>query len=973
MIGICPAVLASRADETDFRAAIEARKSRLLAARIVPGRPVMVSRESVERAKRNIASADWAREWFEEQKKVAEYVVSQPEGYIESLVSETTPGHTYGFSCPNCVGRKSQEGAGASLIEWDYRRPDVIRCCRCGQTYPDPRYPETGLIECTRSGQKLTYFLNDAERSHPGDRNCEHAWHWVGFPIHPSFSGIIRFKKAGFALRSLHSLSHVYALTGDPRYARTGVSILKRFAYCYRRWLYHDYWDTVADCDPIYAAWHSGKLPRAWKLHPCESAFAKDSGDSAALLQTSYWGAGRLSPSTDAVSALADVCTDYETLSTATEADGSPIMSAETRRLIERDLILEWVMGAEPFVGGEGRADNHSNKAPRVYLAMAAVGKCLGIPEYVDIALRGYEGIRDASFLYDGLSRESPAYTSMYLGPLLDLTETLQGYRWPAPIHGRSGAIDLYSSDVRLRMMLLAQIDQLDCHGHYLPLSDTQRDCGPSPGTLEIGLRRYPDEFRGKFRAILGAREPSSYAVYELDAAAIECKETLAPPEILFPGWMTAMMRHGSGARAATAALVFNPPGGHRHQDNLALYYADGGAVILDDLGYVGDMPVNKWIRDTASHNLVVVDGGTQKQEGRVPRLHVMATSPRVSVVEASSNAYPQCSDYRRLVALIKEEHGHTWLVDVFRVSGGGRHEYRASSRIGASDDQKGSLVFEGVAIPPEPPLPVVGQSLARGDIHGLRDIRSSGPLPPVWTATWQGSDRSCRLWVASDADRVEAANGPGQTTRTDAGRRTRYVNVVRVGENLHSTFVAVYDPGGEGGKRRIANVERLPVGTGAGPNAVALRVTSDEGTYILLSEFSGEAEVEGVRFRGRFGVAFEAGQNKNWDFAVGAATLRRGSRGPQAGPAVWSGKCRVSGDFLLETATPRPAGWPDTPPGCLAYATVHDGQYWTGFPIRGVKSNQVVVDRFPLPASVDEFELPSLWFSEEAPSATNR
>ena len=42
-------------------------------------------------------------------------------------------------------------------------------------------------------------------------------------------------------------------LTGEARYAGKAVRILNRLAACYRNWLYHDYWDAVADCDPSSA------------------------------------------------------------------------------------------------------------------------------------------------------------------------------------------------------------------------------------------------------------------------------------------------------------------------------------------------------------------------------------------------------------------------------------------------------------------------------------------------------------------------------------------------------------------------------------------------------------------------------------------------------------------------------------------------------------------------------------------------
>lgn len=924
-----------------------------------------MSAESIERAKRNVASAEWAKKWFEGQKEIADYVVSRPEGYADRLISETTPGNTYGFTCPNCVGKKSQEGEGISLVSWDYRDPDVIACRKCGQRYPDAKYPETGRILCPRSGQELTYYVNDAERKHGVERDCQYSWRWVGFPIHPTFSGIIRHHKAGFAVAALGALSHTYALTDDPRYAKAGASLLKRLAKCYRGWLYHDYWDTVADCDPIYAAWHASELPRAWKLHPCDSAFAKDTPEKASMLQASYWGAGRLGTSTDSVSVLDTICIAYELFRAAREPDGSPTITDDARNLIERDLILEWIIGAEPFVGGEGKADATNNKTPRVYQAMAAVGKCLGIPAYVDVALRGYEGIRDGSFLYDGFSRESPSYTNMYLGGLLPLIEMLDGYTWPAGTPGRSGTISLYSTDQRLRLMMLAQLDQLRPSGDYIPLSDTTVGGGPGAQFIETGLKRYPKEFGGMFRALLSRAEPSRYAVYELDSTDIEKPGEFAPPEILFPAWMTAILRHGEGSSAAMASLAFNPTGGHRHADNLALYYVDGGHVMLDDLGYVGDMPVNEWIRDTASHNLVMVDGSRQKTDGRIPRLRMMATSPRVSVVEASSDAYPQCSDYRRVVALVKEPEGHTFLVDIFRVKGGGRHEYRALGGLASSDDAKGSLVFEGLDMPPEPPLEVVGQSLAREDIYGLRGIRSCDSPPAMWSATWKGSDRSLRLWMASEADVVQGASGPAQTGRKNAGRRGRYVNVVREGSDLQSTFAAVYEPSTGDESLRIRRIERRIIPEVAGPDAVALRVVSGRGTYLMLSDFAEEAEVDGVRFHGRFGVVFEGTGGERWSFAVGASTLRKGPGGLKSAPATWSGRCTVGEGNVLKVAKPRPAGWRETPEGCRSWVNVHDGSFWTGFPVSGTEEQRIAVERFPVPAEASEFELLSVFFQE--------
>ncbi len=93
--------------------------------------------------------------------------------------------------------------------------------------------------------------------------------------------------------------------------------------------------------------------------------------------------------------------------------------------------------------------------------------------------------------------------------------------------------------------------------------------------------------------------------------------------------------------------MPMNPPGNHRHADNLSLYYSDRGHAILGELGYVGDSAMLAWGHTTLSHNLVVVDDSDQLFAGnmpRVPSLRFMVTSPRVSVVEGESRVYPRCS-----------------------------------------------------------------------------------------------------------------------------------------------------------------------------------------------------------------------------------------------------------------------------------------------------------------------------------------
>ena len=964
--------------EVTFRREIEARKDRMLAARVPVQHPVMLTPEEIEQAKRNIEVADWARAWFESRKRIADYVVSQPADYAERMIPDLTPGFDYAFTCPNCVGEKSQEAACRAV--WSFRNPDELRCPSCGQVYPSDDYLETATLVCPRSGQSFTYYLNEAERAHADDRSGKHAYHWVGKPMHVSFVGVIRERKVIFMIGAVKSLAFTYRFTGEAAYAARAKECLVRVADCYRNWLYHDYWDSIADCDPMYAAYHDRDLPLEWKRHLCAGAFAKDTAERAAMLQN-YWGAGRAHPSCDVATYLADISLAYDLIHDAQNQDGSPLWSEEDRAKVERDLIMEWLMGAEPFLGGPGEATNTNNKAGRVYYPMAAVAKCLGITDWADTALRGFEAQCERSLAYDGFSHESPAYTfssASYIGGLLGVAESLHGLQWPQDFGRRSGTVDLYAGGGRLRLLMLAMVDHLLPDGRLPPLADTPVTNRPSRHLVDIGFKRLPDEYANLFRVAGRWSKPSEYAVLHLDASAVETEADdeveLDPPEIYFPSLMTAILRHGRGPEGTALALTFSPDGGHRHYDNLALFYTDRGHTILGDQGYIGDTPMNRWIRSTASHNLVVVDDLEQlKRKGdqrRCPKLHLIATSPKASVAEASSLVYPQCDQYRRTVALVKGPGAETFVVDLFRVRGGKKHAYRVFSELAASDAPQGELRLEGLDMPPEPLLPQVGGSTKPEDIFGLRDHRSNDDPPPTWQAIWSQSDRSYRLWSLSRVDRVEASNGPGQEHRKQIGRRVRYVDAVRTGDGLASVFVAVHEPSGPGGEWPIHSASRLEVPDEAGPEAVAVKIDSDWGQYLVLSDFAGPAEIDGVRFQGDFGLLCRTPAGGKWLFAVGAKTLQQDAFGFAGSAPRWSGEVESNTDTVIRTTTEKPPDWPSIPEQCRNHVLTNDGAYDTGFPVEDVGKQTIAVRRFPLP-KLTSFQLPALRYMSNAPEGT--
>ena len=228
--------------------------------------PTLIDAEAIERIRRNIASSRVAAEWYASERRIADHVLAQDAGYVERMVPELTPWALYSFACPACYGTKSQEGDSESgIIGWDWRDPEAIRCRRCGQVYPSADYPETGVLVCPRSDQTLTYFLNPEERAHPGDRSGRYSWKLGRVSDPPEL-----FRHHSRVQSRILDECRAIARPRRGGRSRSPCRGTRRRVPSTPRglfggWLYHDYWESYADCDPLWAAWNDTRLPLAWE------------------------------------------------------------------------------------------------------------------------------------------------------------------------------------------------------------------------------------------------------------------------------------------------------------------------------------------------------------------------------------------------------------------------------------------------------------------------------------------------------------------------------------------------------------------------------------------------------------------------------------------------------------------------------------------------------------------------------------
>ena len=206
-----------------------------------------------------------------------------------------------------------------------------------------------------------------------------------------------------------------------------------------------------------------------------------------------------------------------------------------------------------------------------------------------------------------------------------------------------------------------------------------------------------------------------------------------------------------------------------------------------------------------------------------------------------------------------------------------------------------------------------MGASLAKEDIYGLRDVRANAPAGDAWEATWKQNNASYRLWMATPCDVVEASNGPGQRTPSEVGRRVRYVDAIRRGDDgLSSHFLAVHESRAGEAPFQIQAVSRIPVD--AGPNATALKVEVSGGAYYALNDFDTDAEAENIRFRGQFALVWRPAAGEAKCLAVGAGMLEIDGKSVAGGSPRWRSAASTRNQVTLVAAEAAPAEWQFAP-----------------------------------------------------------
>ncbi|HVK07042.1 MAG TPA: heparinase II/III family protein, partial [Armatimonadaceae bacterium] len=792
-------------------------------------------------ARENAKRHAWAKAEYEAIVAEADRWAARGDDWYLRFLPGRDACYAYGFTgCPVC---------GAAIGYWwkaraSFDRPGKVECAS-GHVLPDDAHLDPGTGYVAKDG-RIHYLV--------GSFNA-----WV---------------MERFVFGALNSLAYAWSLTGRAAYAEKAAFLLDRIAEIYPHSTKGS-WDYPSNPP-------SGRLNRPW------------------------YQVARV---------LVHFADQYDQVYHAPALEKPSAVPGLTRRAnIEENLLKN---GAK-YCHDQVRKLNTLNNGSADYVRGAMiVGVCLGIPEYIAPAVDGPLGI--VSLLENNVDRDGKYYetSASYADHSRDLyltfAEPLRNcrtapypdgydvYRHPRfralltfsnlglalngqrPRYGDIGPMTGYSPiperpfdemDYRCLEMLYTRLDdpaakrEAGAVLNWLAGGDVARLRKEAPPLTSIDGGGFSHRTGLLFHA---GGEPEKGARPAGDSPLLR----QLTGSVAYGQKGLAILRRGEGERAQALLMRYGPSLNHGHRDDLNINYSARGYELTYDLGY-GLATTHTQVgfaRQTAAHNLVVVDETTQGEpDGGATggSLHLFADLPGVQVAEASSeNSYAHrgVDLYRRTVALIDG-----YLLDIFRVRGGGQHDYLFHA---LGDD----CAFSGVAFGPEQPGSLAGREidwcaaqLNDGDMKGHPNKPSWNPPPgngygflsrPRFGPTTPFDAFSAEWTVRSAAAAADAAKAP-PTVRlrltvapepdtealtalapgiVSALPRTRVVGARRRRKSpadadaLESAFVAVAEPDAD--TKKGTRVERLTVTASSVPAAfapVAVRVRRGDAEDIVYS-----------------------------------------------------------------------------------------------------------------------------------------
>ena len=790
----------------------------------------LLTSEQVRRARQRVAEDDTARKLADSVCAGAASWLERDDEFIRDFMPEAGVPRTwtvnYISGCP-VHGSGPEGNRGYAQGGWRY----------------DP-FADRWRVTCGIGGE--VYPSNDFEafyRSGMQDRSlltgphADDGWGWQGeeSPYRHWFVAYCCENIWQAVVSGLESLSKAYLITGEGKYAHKALVILDRLAEVYPDMDYSTQSMYATEFSPGY----DGKMFN--------------------LISETMNATG--------------LCKAVDAVRDALPADPLSGATAEvTRAKIERGIIGASLDG---IYAGKVRGNYGMHQEALLFAAIAS-GDQREIDRAVDWVLdntgeatRLKEMLtsfddyvfRDKSAHAEGLNfaldnlifregvgwESSPSYNSGWVGHIATIAGLLEklGVRlWDRP---------------KVRRMF-RWATEMDCLDEFTPaIGDAGGPLGGltqfSTGALRaawmgtndpcIGelLRRREDGF-DRFEALF-EEIPSPESSKE---GAAEIKQLRDIPHLM-GGYGLALLRSGRGKERCAVSLYYGRGATeHGHFDRLNIELFAYGRKLIADHGYgehaaEGDIPA-VWTKNTLPHTTVVVDGRRQDTQG-AGRLVLFNAGPGISLVEVDApDTYHSTTEYRRTVALVELGGDARYVLDLFRVVGGDRHDYSmhgfagdfSVGGIALSDKQeKGTLAGEDVAYGAiydddglvDPLRKGRSYYTYRGGGYSyLYDVQRGNPTGP-WSACWQEGDVGLRTFFLPADEAIVAHGDPPR--KPGNPRQFTYALLRNEGDGIASRFATVAEPfKGEPRVRAVEEVDRAE-------QAVVLRVEHEYGEDAIL------------------------------------------------------------------------------------------------------------------------------------------
>ncbi|MBP3633353.1 MAG: Ig-like domain-containing protein, partial [Oscillospiraceae bacterium] len=308
---------------------------------------------------------------------------------------------------------------------------------------------------------------------------------------------------------------------------------------------------------------------------------------------------------------------------------------------------------------------------------------------------------------------------------------------------------------------------------------------------------------------------------------------------------------------------------GHEKSDALAIDLEAFGIGLSSTLGYplvvsAGSYEREQWIRNTVSHNTVVVNdiGQSEMLWGGHP-MH-FADDDRAKIIDVdASDAYPETDIYRRTLVTVQAPNGVDYAVDFFRILGGSEHVYSFHGATMEDPATTGLTLMEqpmGTYAGPDIPYGTWNKyghadiNASRGSGYSwLDDVSRDADPESTFTVDWEIEDFHSRLsttagvhlklHMLSEEPMTEVALANGHPPRNgDNPEHVEYLLARRSGmDGMDTLFTTVIEPYQHDSYIRAAQLVDVELTAGtqtAADRAAAMKITLESGRtdYVIYA-----------------------------------------------------------------------------------------------------------------------------------------